>query len=81
VNQGLSQIDQVTQQNTANAEETAAAAEQLSSQVAQMKQMLGRFHLAAYGAGSGMLSLPPAEDFGDEDQADSLEEDDEFWAS
>jgi hypothetical protein len=46
-----------------------------------MKQMLGRFHLAAYGAGSGMLSLPPAEDFGDEDQADSFEEDDEFWAS
>ncbi len=80
VNQGLSQIDQVTQQNTANAEETAAAAEQLSSQVAHMKQMLGRFHLAADGAGSGMLSLPPAEDFGAEDQADPSDVD-EFWAS
>jgi methyl-accepting chemotaxis protein len=80
VNQGLSQIDQVTQQNTANAEQTAAAAEQLSSQVAHMKQMLGRFHLAAGEAGSGMLSLPPANGFGDEDQAGQLDKDG-FWAS
>ncbi len=45
VNQGLSQIDQVTQANTANAEQSAAAAEVLSSQAAHMKQMLGRFRL------------------------------------
>ncbi|MDO3378661.1 methyl-accepting chemotaxis protein [Geoalkalibacter halelectricus] len=47
VNSGLSQIDQVTQQNTANAEESAAAAEELSAQAMQLKQMLGRFRLDA----------------------------------
>jgi methyl-accepting chemotaxis protein len=45
INLGLSQIDQVTQQNTANAEESAAAAEELSSQAAHMQQMLSRFRL------------------------------------
>ncbi|HKL27333.1 MAG TPA: chemotaxis protein, partial [Desulfuromonadales bacterium] len=34
-------------QNTANAEESAAAAEELSSQAAQLRQMLGRFRLKA----------------------------------
>lgn len=33
--QGISQIDQVTQQNTANAEQSASAAEELSSQANQ----------------------------------------------
>ncbi|SDM44335.1 methyl-accepting chemotaxis protein [Geoalkalibacter ferrihydriticus] len=47
VNSGLSQIDQVTQQNTANAEESAAAAEELSAQAMQLKQMLARFRLSA----------------------------------
>ncbi|OQY23292.1 MAG: chemotaxis protein [Desulfobacteraceae bacterium 4572_35.2] len=42
---GLSQIDQVTQQNTASAEEGAAAAEELSSQAEQLRQMLARFVL------------------------------------
>jgi hypothetical protein len=42
--------------------------------------MLGRFHLAAGEAGSGMLSLPPANGFGDEDQAGQLDKDG-FWAS
>ena len=45
VNTGLSQIDQVTQQNTANAEESAAAAQELSSQAAQLQQLLQRFRL------------------------------------
>ncbi len=43
VNQGLGLIDQVTQQNTANAEEGAAAAEELSGQAAQLQHLLGRF--------------------------------------
>jgi len=42
---GLGQIDTVTQQNTATAEESAAAAEELSSQATQMQQMLKRFTL------------------------------------
>jgi methyl-accepting chemotaxis protein len=44
-NEALGQIDQVTQSNTANAEESAAAAEELSSQVEHLKQMLARFKL------------------------------------
>lgn len=45
VNQGLGQIDQVTQQNTAQAEETAAAALELSTQANQQKQLLSRLSL------------------------------------
>jgi methyl-accepting chemotaxis protein len=41
VNRGLTQIDQVTQQNTANAEESSAAAEQLASQARELRAMLG----------------------------------------
>jgi len=47
VNVGLGQIDQVTQQNTAVAEECAAAAEELSGQSLQMRSMLQRFHIRA----------------------------------
>ncbi len=45
VTTGLAQIDQVTQQNTASAEESAAAAEELSGQALQMQEMLKRFVL------------------------------------
>jgi methyl-accepting chemotaxis protein len=45
VNRGLIQIDQVTQQNTANAEESAAAAEELSAQAEELRSMLGEFKL------------------------------------
>lgn len=45
INEALGQIDQVTQSNTASAEESAAAAEELSSQAAHLKQMLTRFQL------------------------------------
>ncbi len=47
INNGLCQIDQVTQQNTANAEESAAASEELSGQARQLHQMLSRFRLKA----------------------------------
>ena len=45
VNQALGQIDNVTQSNTANAQESASAAEELSSKAAQLKQMLSKFQL------------------------------------
>jgi methyl-accepting chemotaxis protein len=51
VNIGLSQIDQVTQLNTASAEQSAAAAEELSAQAQQLREMLGRFHLQGQGVG------------------------------
>jgi len=45
ISTGLEQIDQVTQANTANAEESAAASEELSGQSNQLKQMILRFNL------------------------------------
>nr|WP_320048805.1 methyl-accepting chemotaxis protein [uncultured Desulfuromonas sp.] len=45
INLGLGQIDQVTQQNTATAEESASASEELSAQAQQLKEMLARFTL------------------------------------
>ncbi len=46
INIGLSQVDQVTQQNTANAEETAAAAEELSSQATYLQGLVAKFRLS-----------------------------------
>jgi methyl-accepting chemotaxis protein len=45
VNEGLGQIDSVTQQNTANAEETASAAEEMSGQATELQSLMGRFTL------------------------------------
>ncbi|MBN1957700.1 MAG: HAMP domain-containing protein [Desulfuromonadales bacterium] len=45
INIGISQVDQVTQQNTANSEESAAIAEQLYAQTEVLEQMLSRFIL------------------------------------
>jgi methyl-accepting chemotaxis protein len=44
---GLTQIDQVTQRNTASAEQTAAASGQLSSSAARVRDLLGRFRTGA----------------------------------
>ncbi len=45
VSNGLTQIENVTQQNTASAEETASAAETLASQATQLRELLTRFIL------------------------------------
>ena len=45
INTALGQIDQVTQANTANAEETASASEELSGQAEQLKGMIAKFKL------------------------------------
>jgi len=55
INQGVSQIDSVTQLNTASAEQSAAASQQLSAQAEQLRQMLGRFKLNSVGC---MTQLP-----------------------
>jgi len=57
INDGISKIDEVTQQNTANAEEGAAAAEELSSQAAQLEDILTKFVLK----NDGSLRLPSQE--------------------
>ena len=45
INQGIIQISQVTQTNSATAEESASASEELSSQADIMKGMIGKFRL------------------------------------
>lgn len=45
VNTGLLHIGSATQQNTAHAEETSAASEQLSSQALQVRKLLSRFDI------------------------------------
>lgn len=56
VNQGLGQIDDVIQQNTAAAEESAATSEELSGQASYLKEMLSRFRLSGSGqTASGQL--------------------------
>ena len=45
VNTGVSQVSQVTQTNSATAEESAAASEELSSQAVMLKEMVGKFTL------------------------------------
>jgi methyl-accepting chemotaxis protein len=45
INDGLTQIDKVTQTNTASAEESASAAEELSGQATQLKELIRRFKL------------------------------------
>jgi len=45
VTQGLHQIDAVTQQNTANAEETASVSAEMSSQARKLQQLVGQFRL------------------------------------
>jgi len=45
INRGLAQIDQVTQQNTASAEEGAAASEELTNQANTLRQLLSRFKI------------------------------------
>lgn len=50
VNAGLSQVEQVTQANTASAEQTASAAEELSSQAAWLRNVLSRFRTRSQGS-------------------------------
>lgn len=45
ITEGLDQIDQVTQSNTASAEESASAAEELAGQAQQLKAMISTFKL------------------------------------
>ena len=51
VNIAMSQMDKVTQQNAANAEESASASEELSAQAEQMNEVVGE--LSALVGGSG----------------------------
>ena len=75
INEGLTQIDKVTQTNTASAEESASASEELSGQANQLREMIARFKIkgAANEASvydsvrSGKQKSLPAGDEGDDD--------------
>ena len=45
VNIGLAQVDQATQQNTANAEETASATQELFRHASKLRETMNRFKL------------------------------------
>lgn len=50
---GIEQVSQVVQNNSATAEQSAAASEELSSQAELLKQMVGQFKIkkgAAFGS-------------------------------
>lgn len=66
ISTGLNQIDQVTQSNTASAEECAAAAEELSSQAQTLKGMIARFRTRE--AHRDERTSPPAARLSHEDQ-------------
>lgn len=49
VNTAVAQMDKVTQQNAANAEESASASEELTSQTHQIKEIVGRLQMLING--------------------------------
>ena len=61
INKGIEQVSQVTQNNSATAEQSAAASEELSGQAELLKEMVGRFKVnrsgkALPGAEAGLLT-------------------------
>jgi methyl-accepting chemotaxis protein len=59
VNTAVTQMDKVTQQNAANAEESAAAGEELSSQAEHMHAAVHELLLLVEGAAADRSSSPP----------------------
>jgi hypothetical protein len=59
INVAVSQVDKVTQSNAANAEESAAAAQELNAQAEMMKQSI--YELSALVSGKG--AVDPADAF------------------
>ena len=57
VNKALSQIDSVTQNNAAAAEEAASASEQLSAQAEMMKRTVNRLVALVGGEASSVVSI------------------------
>ncbi len=58
INSAVGQMDKVTQSNAANAEETAAAAEELNAQSASMKQTVADLRELVNGARDGHAPAP-----------------------
>jgi methyl-accepting chemotaxis protein len=54
ITEGLSQVDQVTQANTASAEESASASEELASQAEELRSQIATFKLHENGAAAAI---------------------------
>jgi methyl-accepting chemotaxis protein len=59
INTAITQMDQVTQSNSASAEESASAAEELDAQAASLKDMVGRLRQLVGGA-VAVVAPPPS---------------------
>lgn len=57
VNQGLTQMENITQQNAENADQVAQIAEQVSSQSSKLQQLTGRFKIKGHVEEKGELML------------------------
>jgi methyl-accepting chemotaxis protein len=62
INREIGQIDQITQSNTANAEETAATAEQLAAQTTYLEELLDNFKVDEESCENFMVERPGAEE-------------------
>jgi methyl-accepting chemotaxis protein len=58
INTAITQMDQVTQSNSASAEESASAAEELDAQAASLKDMVGQLRQLVGGAGTPVAPTP-----------------------
>ena len=59
INKGVGELDTVTQQNAGNAEELASAAEETSSQVAMLRELVAKFNLGETGGGNQSYATRP----------------------
>jgi len=60
VTQAITQLDQVTQQNSATSEESAAASEELSAQAMSMQEQVGRFKIRVKTVSAAKPGKPAA---------------------
>jgi len=58
INTAITQMDQVTQSNSASAEESASAAEELDAQAAALKDMVGQLRQLVGGAATALPPVP-----------------------
>ena len=72
VNQGIGQVQQVTQTNSATAEQSAAASEELSSQAEHLQNMVAKFKLRNTGSRKGKAKKDRVVDSEMEDRQDEV---------
>jgi methyl-accepting chemotaxis protein len=60
VNQAITQMDEVTQQNAALVEEASAASQSMQEQAARLAELVGMFKLAGTTAGATVPAAPAA---------------------